>query len=39
MSEERVKWIGVRSGRRAPIQELEAVAARRGLGVTGDLPH
>ncbi|EIU4292409.1 MOSC domain-containing protein, partial [Pseudomonas aeruginosa] len=25
MSEGRVKWIGVRSGSRAPIQELEAV--------------
>ncbi|EPK1462586.1 MOSC domain-containing protein, partial [Pseudomonas aeruginosa] len=24
MSEGRVKWIGVRSGSRAPIQELEA---------------
>ncbi|EIU4692529.1 MOSC domain-containing protein, partial [Pseudomonas aeruginosa] len=27
MSEGRVKWIGVRSGSRAPIQELEAVEA------------
>ncbi|WP_162954562.1 MOSC domain-containing protein, partial [Pseudomonas aeruginosa] len=39
MSEGRVKWIGVRSGSRAPIQELEAVEARRGLGLTGDHPH
>lgn len=36
MSEGRVKWIGVRSGSRAPIQELEAVEARRGQGLTGD---
>lgn len=34
-----MKWIGVRSGSRAPIQELEAVEARRGLGLTGDHPH
>ncbi|MEG7194055.1 MOSC domain-containing protein, partial [Pseudomonas aeruginosa] len=39
MSEGRVKWIGVRSGSRAPIQELEVVEARRGLGLTGDHPH